>query len=71
MGIISESSADQNKNKSKQNTKPYKPSNVINLEIEKKIEPINEEEPLVLSRDFNLFYRPQEKPLPAGTENFI
>ena len=32
---------------------------------------LNEEEPLVLSRDFNLFYRPQEKPLPAGTENFI
>ena len=32
---------------------------------------LNEEEPLVLSRDYNLFYRPQEKPLPAGTENFI
>ena len=32
---------------------------------------LNEEEPLVLSRDFNLFHRPQEKPLPAGTENFI
>ena len=24
----------------------------------------------VLSRDFNLFYRPEEKPLPAGLENF-
>ena len=26
--------------------------------------------PQVLSEDFNLFYKPQAEPLPAGLENF-
>ena len=28
------------------------------------------EEPEVLSRDFNLFYRPEAEPLPAGLKEF-
>ncbi len=60
LGIISESSTEENKMKLKQNIKPQKSKNIINLEIEKKIEPINkkeealllnEEEPLVLTEE--------------------
>ena len=32
---------------------------------------LNEEEPLVLSRDFNLFYQPEPEPLAQGTETFL
>ena len=32
---------------------------------------LNEDEPLVLSRDFNLFYQPGKEPLPQGTETFL
>ena len=32
---------------------------------------LNEDEPLVLSRDFNLFYQPEKEPLPQGTETFL
>ena len=32
---------------------------------------LKEAEPLVLSRDFNLIYQPETKPLPQGTANFL
>ena len=31
---------------------------------------LNPEENIVLSQDFNLFYEPQTRPLPAGVEQF-
>ena len=29
------------------------------------------EERIVLSSDFNLFYKPETEPLPSGVENFV
>ena len=49
LGIISESDAKEKEINSNQNIKPQKVSNVIDLEIEKKIDPINDKEPLILN----------------------
>ena len=49
LGIISESDAKEKEINSNQNIKPQKVSNVIDLEVEKKIDPINDKEPLILN----------------------
>ena len=49
LGIISESDAKEKEINSNQNIKPQKVSNVIDLEIEKKNDPINDKEPLILN----------------------
>ena len=49
LGIISESDAKEKEINSNQNIKSQKVSNVIDLEIEKKIDPINDKEPLILN----------------------
>ena len=49
LGIISESDAKEKEINSNQNIKSQKVSSVIDLEIEKKIDPINDKEPLILN----------------------